>query len=222
MTLDLVLRIFVGGLLGGLIGLERELREKEAGFRTHFLVAVGSALLTVISAYGYDYILPLFSSEILSFDPSRIAAQIVSGIGFIGAGLIFIHKNAVRGLTTAAGIWTTSAIGVAAGVGHYDFAIATTFLVLLALEGMLFVNKLTDKKHYRVSLSALERDRIRDVVDIIRQDNVNPTSFRFETVHDKDKAIYRATFEIQTRRKDYDLRLLDLMIKVDGSVEKIN
>ena len=96
---NLILRILVAGLLGGLVGLERELRAKEAGVRTHFLVALGSGLLMVISQFGFTG----------SFDASRVAAQVVSGMGFIGAGTIIFQKNAVRGLTTAAGIWVAAA-----------------------------------------------------------------------------------------------------------------
>ncbi len=221
MAIDLILRIFVGGLLGGMIGLERELREKEAGFRTHFLVAVGSSLLTVVSAYGYDCILTLFPVEILSFDPSRITAQIVSGIGFIGAGLIFVHRNAVHGLTTAAGIWATSAIGIAAGVGHYDFAVATAIMVVAVLEGMLFVNRLMDKSHFRVTLTSDSRGKIREVIERMKQDGVRITSNKFEVNHDGGGVFYVVTLELLTREKGYELRLLDKMGDVNGSVEKI-
>lgn len=221
MEYELIIRILAGGLLGGIIGLERELREKEAGFRTHFLVAVGSALLTVVSAYGFDHILCLFSDQTLRFDPSRVTAQIVSGIGFIGAGLIFIHKNVVRGLTTAAGIWTTCAIGVSAGVGHYDWAVATTLMVLLALEGMLFVNRWMDKNHFLVTLSSDEKSKVYDVIDHVRQEVTKISSYKYETIHDHGRVLYRVSFEIQTRRKDYESRLMDLMTQVDGSVEKL-
>ena len=124
LSYDLIIRILVGGALGGIIGLEREKRAKEAGFRTHFLVALGSTLISVISAFGYDKVADII--PIARYDPSRLAAQIVSGIGFIGAGLIIFQKNVIHGLTTAAGLWVTAAIGIACGVGHYDLAIVTT------------------------------------------------------------------------------------------------
>ena len=103
MEYEFILRIFVAALLGGLIGLEREYRAKEAGFRTHFLVALGSALFMLISQYGFEGILT--SGLNVRLDPARIAAQVVSGIGFIGAGTIIFTKHIVRGLTTAAGLW---------------------------------------------------------------------------------------------------------------------
>lgn len=134
-TLEFVLRIFVASLLGGAIGLEREYRDKAAGFRTHFLVALGSALFMIISAYGFFG--ALVSAE-HRLDVSRIAAQVVSGIGFIGAGTIIFQKNAVHGLTTAAGIWVTAAIGLTCGAGMYILAVAATVLVLLGLEAFNF------------------------------------------------------------------------------------
>lgn len=136
MELEFILRIFVAALLGGAIGLEREYRAKEAGFRTHFLVALGSALFMIVSAYGFDGALVTPEHRL---DVSRIAAQVVSGIGFIGAGTIIFQKNAVRGLTTAAGVWVTAAIGLACGAGMYELATAATVLVLFGLEAFNFV-----------------------------------------------------------------------------------
>ncbi|WP_016600503.1 MgtC/SapB family protein, partial [Yersinia pestis] len=108
MITDLLLRITLAGILGGLIGLERQLRAKEAGLRTHILVGIGSAMFMIVSKYGFEDLLVL---EHVSFDPSRVAAQVVSGMGFLGAGTIMIQKQMVKGLTTAAGMWVTAAIG---------------------------------------------------------------------------------------------------------------
>jgi putative Mg2+ transporter-C (MgtC) family protein len=118
-------------LLSAAIGLERELRQKDAGLRTHTLVGVGSALFMLISKYGFTDVL---EKQLVVVDPSRVAAQIVSGIGFLGAGLIFVHRGSVRGLTTAASIWVTAAVGAAAGAGLWLLAIVSTgiyFLVTL-------------------------------------------------------------------------------------------
>ena len=138
MNLEFVLRIFVAALLGGAIGLEREYRAKEAGLRTHFLVALGSALFMVVSAYGFEGAMHTPEHR---WDVSRVAAQVVSGIGFIGAGTIIFHKseNVVRGLTTAAGLWVTAAIGLACGGGMYILSIASTILVLVGLEAFNFI-----------------------------------------------------------------------------------
>jgi len=129
---EVVLRIVLAAALGGAIGLERELREREAGLRTHLLVSVGAALFTMVSASAWtDW---RFSNEEgLVFDPTRIAAQVVTGIGFLGAGAIIRQGLSVKGLTTAATLWVVAAIGMAAGVGYYWAALVTTALVLLSL-----------------------------------------------------------------------------------------
>lgn len=148
MSWQFILTIFIGAILGGAIGLEREYRSKEAGFRTHFLVGLGSALFMVLSMHGFDG----FQGQpgvIIQRDPARMAAQVVSGIGFIGAGTIIFQKNVVKGLTTAAGLWVTSAIGMTAGVGMYDVAVAATLMVLVCLEGMNFLHHHVFKSRQR-------------------------------------------------------------------------
>jgi putative Mg2+ transporter-C (MgtC) family protein len=123
---EVLLRLFVAAALGGAIGLERELRERQAGLRTHLVVSVGSALFTLVSAYG-------FSSFDGKVDPTRIAAQIVSGIGFLGAGAIIRQGLSVRGLTTAASLWLVAAIGMAAGAGYWEGAVVATAGALITL-----------------------------------------------------------------------------------------
>jgi putative Mg2+ transporter-C (MgtC) family protein len=124
LQVELGLRLAAGLVLGAIIGFERELHRQPAGFRTHSLVSLGAALFTIVSAYG-------FSGPLV--DPTRIAAQIVSGIGFIGAGTILQHRGNVRGLTTAASLWSVAAIGTAAGAGLVVMAIIGTILILVVL-----------------------------------------------------------------------------------------
>ena len=121
---EMVLRLALAGALGGVIGAEREYRGKVAGTRTHLLVALGSALMLLVSQHGFG----------AQGDPGRVAAQIVSGIGFIGAGAIMVDRKSVHGLTTAAGIWVAAGIGMATAAGLYGLAIATTILALIGLE----------------------------------------------------------------------------------------
>jgi putative Mg2+ transporter-C (MgtC) family protein len=118
--------------LGLAIGVERELRDREAGLRTHLLVSLGSCLFTIVSAYGFHEILT-HGGSVVRADPSRIAAQIVTGIGFLGAGAIIREGLSVRGLTTAATLWVVAAIGMAAGAGYYGPAALATALTILAL-----------------------------------------------------------------------------------------
>jgi putative Mg2+ transporter-C (MgtC) family protein len=127
-----LLRLALAAVLGGLIGFERELREREAGLRTHLLVALGSALFTIVGAYGFHAFLDT-GANVVRADPTRIAAQIVTGIGFLGAGAIIRQGLSVRGLTTAATLWVVAAVGLAAGAGYYSVAVITTALVLIAL-----------------------------------------------------------------------------------------
>ena len=141
MTWVFILRLVVAGLLGTVVGIEREWRVKEAGFRTHFLVSLGSALFMIISQWGFEEFLAAHDG--LRLDPSRVAAQVVSGIGFIGAGAIIFHRQIVRGLTTAASLWAISGVGMATGAGMYGVAIAATILTLVGLEVLnLFFGKL--------------------------------------------------------------------------------
>jgi putative Mg2+ transporter-C (MgtC) family protein len=129
---EVVLRLALAAALGAAIGLEREIREREAGLRTHLLVSLGSALFTIVSAYGFHAFLASGQSVVRA-DPSRIAAQIVTGIGFLGAGAIIRQGLSVRGLTTAATLWVVAAIGLATGAGYYSAAVVTTVLVILSL-----------------------------------------------------------------------------------------
>ena len=144
MTTEFIIRILVATVLGAVIGLDREYRTKAAGFRTHVLVALGSALFMIISVHGFDD-LPK-DQMTLRMDPARIAAQVVTGIGFIGAGTIIFQKNVVKGLTTAAGLWVTAAVGMACGVGMYTLAAVSTVIVLVCFEGFnAFLHKMHGK-----------------------------------------------------------------------------
>lgn len=130
LQVELGLRLAVGLVLGAVIGFEREISRQPAGFRTHSLVSLGAALFTIVSAHG-------FSGP--TVDPTRIAAQIVSGIGFIGAGTILQHRGSVRGLTTAASLWSVAAIGTAAGAGLLAMAVIGTILILVVLALLDYV-----------------------------------------------------------------------------------
>ncbi|MBR2824954.1 MAG: MgtC/SapB family protein [Solobacterium sp.] len=161
MVIQFFIRILLAALLGAIIGFERHSKSKEAGVRTHAIVAIGSALLMLISKYGFV--------DVKSFDASRIAAQVVSGISFLGAGIIFVRHDNIQGLTTAAGIWTTSGIGLSIGAGLYSLGIfaaivvvliqlafqthyltpapRTTMNVLLRLDRDVSIKKITDVLH---------------------------------------------------------------------------
>ena len=124
-----LLLLLIAFVLSMVIGIERQMRQKSAGMRTHTLVGTGAALFTLVSGFGFNAVL----GTDVNLDPSRIAAQIVSGVGFLGAGVIFMRRDVVRGLTTAATIWMTAAIGMACGAGMPVLAVAATVLHLVAV-----------------------------------------------------------------------------------------
>ncbi|HEY5366446.1 MAG TPA: MgtC/SapB family protein [Casimicrobiaceae bacterium] len=130
---ELLLRLVIAALLGSIIGIERERLAWVAGLRTHMLVSVGSALMMIVSAYGFSDVI---GQNHVVLDPSRIAAQVVSGIGFLGAGTILLRQDTIRGLTTAASLWTVAGIGLAVGGGMYVAAIGSTVLIFLILAGI--------------------------------------------------------------------------------------
>ena len=195
MEWNLIVRLCVAGLCGTVIGLDREYRVKDAGFRTHFLVALGSALMMVVSQYGFGE----FLTEGARFDPSRIAAQVVSGIGFIGAGTIILHRRLVRGLTTAASLWATAGIGLAAGAGMYIVAGAAALLTLFGLEALsLFFGGL-GRRRAMIVFSAPERRLIDAMFDRLHPDKYAVLSYEVETVRDASGVAYRATLVIRSR-----------------------
>lgn len=179
------MRIFVAGLLGGVIGFEREIRAKEAGVRTHFIVALGSALFMIISQYA-------FSGR---FDAARVAAQVVSGIGFIGAGVIIFQKNVVRGITTAAGLWVAAAIGLACGAAMYPVAIAATLMTVLVLETMHFINNLYGEKELKITLSPITNEELTTIVDTLKKKGAEMQSLSLSEGE--------AVFEVKIKQKDY-------------------
>lgn len=150
--LELLGRILLAFLCGAFIGYERKTRGKGAGTRTHSIVAIASCLLMIISQYGFlDFVNNYNGTNInINHDPSRIAAQIVTGIGFLGAGMIFIQKKTITGLTTAAGIWATAGIGMSIGAGMYFVSLSTTVLIIIV--------QIISHKNYKFFSHAVEAE----------------------------------------------------------------
>ncbi len=146
---EILIRLFLGAILGGLIGVEREQRNGFAGLRTHMLVCVGATLIMIVSQYGFYSVI---EQQVIILDPSRVAAQVVSGIGFLGAGTILIGRNIIRGLTTAASLWAVAALGLAIGGGLYIAAFGTTVLILVILAGLKPLENLLFKKDHVTGL----------------------------------------------------------------------
>ncbi|HEV3098019.1 MAG TPA: MgtC/SapB family protein [Candidatus Dormibacteraeota bacterium] len=175
---DLMLRLAVALALGAVVGLERERQERAAGLRTVTMVSLGSCLFTIVGAYGFA-----------QTDPSRVAAQIVTGIGFLGAGTIFLRKDLVRGLTTAATIWTVAAIGMAAGTAQYLVAFFTTLLILSVLMVLKPIEKRFFKRPSEAQVTLIvprgegEIEKVRAVLVAI---GAYPMSIRIHELNETD------------------------------------
>lgn len=208
MTTDwiLITRLAIAGLLGGLIGVEREFRAKEAGVRTHFIVALGSALFMIISEFAFGD---------KQHDASRVAAQVVSGIGFIGAGVIIFQRNVIRGVTTAAGLWVAAAVGMACGDGMYPVALAATLLTLLCLEMMHFINMQVGEKVVDITLlPPAGYDPLR-IPEKLKELHINMENFAVSSG--------KIRLSLRFRQKNAMLRLKEVMSQLEGFViEEIN
>lgn len=220
MIWDFVWRLVLAALFGTIIGLDREYREKEAGFRTHFLVSLGSALMMIVSQYGFSEIL---THDGVSLDPSRIAAQVVSGIGFIGAGTIIFNHQIVRGLTTAASLWATAGIGLTAGAGMSWLALAATILTLVALEGLSLVFRSLGSRRMVVVFSASDRTGVAYTLDRIRTDGYMVVSYEVvPQVVGGDGITYRVTMVVKAKPGSDNNQLLALLREnTDIIVERI-
>ncbi len=224
MTWTFILRLVAAGLLGTVVGIEREWRVKEAGFRTHFLVSLGSALFMIVSQWGFEEFLAAHDG--LRLDPSRVAAQVVSGIGFLGAGTIIFQKQfvrgfgagaiifqrqIVRGLTTAASLWAISGVGMATGAGMYGVAAAATVLTLVGLEVLNLIFGSFSSHRTPIVFSTLDRDAIPVALKTLRNEGFAVISYALDRERSSDGTIYRADLLVQSRRRRDDDALMELL-----------
>lgn len=210
---DFMLRLLIAGAMGVCIGVEREYRAKEAGYRTHFLVALGSALLMIVSQYGFSDVL---AADLVRLDPSRIAAQVVSGIGFIGAGTIILQKQIVRGLTTAAGIWATSGIGLAIGAGMYGVGIAATVLVLLGLEALSFFFKSMGLRNMIIEFTLTDKDDLKRVTSRFYEKGFIVVSYEMTESASVNGEIYQVSMTVKAKHMNEEALLLMFLNEFPG------
>jgi putative Mg2+ transporter-C (MgtC) family protein len=198
-----ILRLVLAAAAGGLVGLEREIRGRQAGFRTNMLVCVGCALVMIVSVAFAERHWPHDANFNVNVDPARIAYGVMAGIGFLGAGTIIKHEVSVRGLTTAAAMWCVAAIGLAAGFGMYTLTVATTAIVLASLWVLDYIENMLPRVHYRaITLRRpWERDAVDDTVQKIKVAGVRVTSVSFHRTPDL------AEVDIQVRIAFSDTRL---------------
>jgi putative Mg2+ transporter-C (MgtC) family protein len=189
---EVLLRVVLAGILGGAIGAEREIREREAGLRTHMLVSIGAALFTLVSAYGFSDF-HFSNASGITYDPTRIAAQVVTGIGFLGAGAIIRQGLSVRGLTTAASLWVVAAIGLATGAGYYSAALITTVVVLVSLWPLrivafrIFERVRPGELRLEVELQPSESPSV--LVDPLEKRGIAVRSFEVEDARDRRRVV---------------------------------
>jgi len=183
---ETIIRLVVAAFLGGLVGIERERLDWAAGLRTHMMVCLGSALVMIVSAFGFKDVI---GTPGVALDPSRVAAQVISGIGFLGAGtILFLKHEVVKGLTTAAGLWTVAGIGLAVGGGLYFAAIATTVLALIILVVIKpYKNKIyPHKQQNEINLFIRNKElNLQIIQEIIQEHQLNYSDI---SIHHSDKA----------------------------------
>ena len=198
MTLKVfVIRLLVATAMGAAIGLEREYHAKEAGLRTHLLVALGSCLFMILSIYGFDFML---GRDHVSFDPSRIAAQVVTGIGFIGAGTIILQKQVVRGLTTAAGLWVTAAIGLACGNGMYWLALVATAIVLVSLGLINVFLPNFSQRDRQITFLVSDYHVLTEILESLRKENISVMNYEMHKDAEENGGKMLVTLEIRMKR----------------------
>ena len=190
------MRLLLAGSLGAIIGLDREYRAKEAGFRTHFLVCLGSAFFMIISQYGFADIVKANGAN---YDGARVAAQIVSGIGFLGAGTIIFHKQFIRGLTTAAGLWATAGIGMAVGGGMYFLGAAATILVLIGLEVLTLAFGKIGLSSISIMFYTSDKGNLEKVVDEIHKKKYHLVSYNAAEEALGGVVVYKAEIVMKVR-----------------------
>ena len=194
-----IFRLLTATVLGAVIGFEREYHAKEAGIRTHLLVALGACLFMILSVYGFDFML---ERDHVSFDPSRIASQVVTGIGFIGAGTIILQKQMVRGLTTAAGLWVTAAIGLACGNGMFIIAAVTTVIVLVSLGLINVYLPYFSQKERHITFLVEEYGVITEILEKLRQEKITVLNYEMHKSAEENNGKMLVSLEIRMKRYD--------------------
>ena len=206
--LEMSIRVLGAGLLGAIIGYERELRAKGAGIRTHVLVALGSAMFMIISQYGF--------AGADRFDAARVAAGVVGGLGFLGGGIIMKTKNHVTGLTTAAGLWVTGSIGLAVGSGMYALSALCSFLVIICLEALNFYSVKFGDKEVTVVISSPDQEAIKSAIAGFGKKVADYSLAKMPEG-------YKAELILRVPKRDYGVNLLNDFSAIPGvQLESMN
>lgn len=213
---EVLFRLVLAAVLGGVVGFEREVHGRPAGIRTYLLLCMGSALIMVVSEFLFLKYEAKGLADILRADPGRIAAQAITGIGFLGAGVILRYKDSIRGLTTAACVWVACAVGLAIGAGFYLFGSAVTVLTLVSLVGLKIFERSLKKDWYK-EMTVVSRDetgqlsRIQEVISRHEFEIVN-----FGLKKDLEKKEVRASFLLRSRAVHPSREILQEIFDVEG------
>ncbi|WP_420805592.1 MgtC/SapB family protein [Pontibacillus yanchengensis] len=203
-------RLVTAVVLCGVIGFEREIKNRSAGFRTHILVGVGACLMMLLSLYGFDPFLNKHGS--IRFDPARIPSYVISGIGFLGAGTIMVHGITIRGLTTAASIWTVAGLGLVIGAGMYGPAILATIVVLVSLIGLNNVEKLVKKRSNPfLKITADDSLEMSEVIKIFDKYHLHILTFEVERDKEGQRNVY---IELEHQKNLDEISLFDEVSKL--------
>lgn len=214
--LEIIFRLVLASILGGFIGLEREVHGREAGVRTYLLVSLGSALIMVVSEYLFFKYEGRIPGEFFRVDPGRIAAQAITGMGFLGAGVILRYKDTIRGLTTAACMWVVSAIGLAIGSGYYLFGSTVSGITLLSLIGLKVFEKKLSKDWYQEMVIVSEDvetqfGRIQEVINKHKFKVIN-----FGLKKDLDRKEMTVTYRLRLRAVQPDRNMVKEIFEIKG------
>ncbi len=203
--LDWLLRIIIAAICGAIIGYERAIQRKSAGVRTHIVVAIASALFMIVSKYGFADLLNMHD---IALDPSRIAAQIVTGISFIGAGTILVRREQISGLTTAAGVWATSAIGMAIGAGMYSIGMLATaflFIIQVLFHDDTLINKIILHVRFNIQIEAVNKQKVLPKIqEELEENQVENVSVKILDVSD-ERIIFNVDGIINNKKDENEI-----------------
>lgn len=212
----ILFRLALAAVLGGLVGLEREVHGLPAGIRTYLLLSMGSALIMVLSEFLFLEFVPLEVGEAMRADPGRIAAQAVTGIGFLGGGVILRYRDSIRGLTTAACVWVACAIGLTIGAGFYLFGAAVTALTLASLVGLKAVERRLKKDWYKemIVISQDEAGQVKRIQELITQNAYEIVNFNLRRKYEQKE--FRASFLLRVRAVQPSREVLQEVFDLEG------
>jgi len=221
---EIVTRLLAAAFFSGLIGIEREAKSQPAGLRTHLLVGIGSCLMMILSITGFDSFINSDNGTI-RYDPARIPSYVISGIGFLGAGTIIVHRGSVKGLTTAASVWVAAGLGLTIGAGMYFAAFLTTAIVLLTLYGLYQIENRFFKSRLQkyVAVTAEDREALfSELVAVFEEVQLDIAEFQIENaVSYGGKSFSTYNFMVSGSKVDKEIKLVQELQKIEG-VSKVN